>query len=204
MDHRKSLTQGQNGKGATNGSTLSTSLFDQPPTGGIHPRQDVLSPRPSPSVPQLQSQRHDSSSTPASFTFMSGLDSPSRPSAASIREFNYSRRHSAIDFASTFNRDTPPPPPPPDQNVPSTPHRTSTTSPHKKTLPSTVIGQWEVQYLQPTAAHSLLLAQVLCLGMIATLSIRTQKNQITVLHSEILIVATPRAVRWRTRGHATY
>ena len=122
---------GQNGKGATNGSTLSTSLFDQPPTGRIHSRQDVPSPQPSPSVLQLQSQRHDSSSTPASFTFMSGLDSPSRPSAASIREFNYSRRHSAIDFASTFNRDTPPPPPP-DQNAPSTPHRTSTTSPHKK------------------------------------------------------------------------
>lgn len=74
----------------------------------------------------------------------------------------------------------------------------------KRTLPSTVIGQWEVQYLQPTAAHSLLLAQVICLGTIAKLSIRTQKNQITVLYSEILIVATPRAVRWRTRGRATY
>ena len=119
----------QHGKVVINGSMQSTSPFDQPAAGHMHPRQDIPSPHPSPSILQFQTQRHDSSSTPASFTFRSGLDSPSRPSAASIREFNHSRRHSAIDFASTFNRDTPPLP---DQSVVPTSNNISTTSPHKK------------------------------------------------------------------------
>ena len=68
--------------------------------------QDMRSARPLPSPspstsPQLShSQRIDANSTPASFhTLASGQDSPRRPSAASVREFNHSRRHSAVDFS---------------------------------------------------------------------------------------------------------
>ena len=115
------------GKGVSNGSMLTSSPFDQPPAGRIYPRQVIPSPQPSPSIQQLHSQRQDAFSTPASFTFKSGVDSPSRPSAASIRELNHSRRHSAIDFASSFS-----PVSPPEQHPPSTPPINASISSHQK------------------------------------------------------------------------
>ncbi|MCJ1459333.1 polar growth protein [Mycoblastus sanguinarius] len=118
---------GHTGNGAIRRSTVSSTLYSQPNPSYLYPRQDVPSPQPSPSAMMLQSQRQDANSTPASFTFKSGLDSPSRPSAASIREFNHSRRHSAVDFASTFSPSTPV-----EQNPPSTPNRPTAASPHKK------------------------------------------------------------------------
>lgn len=114
---------------STNGILQTTSLYNQTNTGLGYQRHDIPSPQPSPSIQQLQSQRHDSNSTPASFTMKSGLDSPGRPSAASIRELNHSRRHSAVDFVSTFSPTTPPP----EQRATSTTLKHSTTSPHKKT-----------------------------------------------------------------------
>ena len=95
------------------------------------PSQYHPSPQPSPSLPQVQSQRQDASPTPASFTFKSGHDSPSRPSAASIRELNHSRRHSAIDFASTVSLATPPLEPPGATSIISKDAYTAL-SPHKK------------------------------------------------------------------------
>ena len=121
--------------GSVAGSAFSTNLFSQPsPTsphqrhGSPNVRHDGPSPQPSPSPQFLQSQKRDASSTPVSFTFKSGLDSPSRPSAASIRELNHSRRHSAVDFASTLSPATPSLP-----NEPSTPNQSNTMSSHKKT-----------------------------------------------------------------------
>ena len=121
--------------GSVAGSAFSTNLFSQPsPTsphqryGSPNVRNDGPSPQPSPSPQFLQSQKRDASSTPVSFTFKSGLDSPSRPSAASIRELNHSRRHSAVDFASTLSPATPSLP-----NEPSTPNQSNTMSSHKKT-----------------------------------------------------------------------
>lgn len=100
--------------GSVAGSTFSTNLFSQPsPSSPLHrhgspyTRLDRPSPQASPSPQLLQSQKRDASSTPVSFTFRSGLDSPSRPSAASVRELNHSRRHSAVDFASTSSPATP-------------------------------------------------------------------------------------------------
>ncbi|CAD6583881.1 MAG: polar growth protein [Alectoria sarmentosa] len=100
--------------GSAAGSTFSTNLFSLPSPGSPYQRHgspyirhDGPSPQPSPSPQLLQTQRRDASSTPVSFTFKSGLDSPSRPSAASVREFNHSRRHSAVDFASTVSSATP-------------------------------------------------------------------------------------------------
>ena len=95
-----------------------------------HSQPYYPSPQPSPSLHHLQSPRQDASSASGSFTFKSGHDSPSRPSAASIREFNHSRRHSAIDFASTFSPATPPPE---QQAGQSSAAKFATTSPHKKT-----------------------------------------------------------------------
>lgn len=123
--------------GSVAGSNFSTNLFSQPTPspgspyqrhGSPYIRHDGPSPQPSPSPQLLQSQRRDASSTPVSFTFRSGLDSPSRPSAASVREFNRSRRHSAVDLASTFSPATPTIP-----NESSTPDQINITSLHKKT-----------------------------------------------------------------------
>jgi len=90
-------------------------------------RSPQISPPPSPSLQHTQSPRIEASSTPASFsTFTSGPDSPRRPSAASVREYNHSRRHSAVDFspsmraAASFDRSSLTIPP------------RTTTSPHKK------------------------------------------------------------------------
>jgi len=68
-------------------------------------RQAALQPRSqspekpkSPSHPPPPPPTTDNHSPLTRFTFTSGLDSPSRPSAASIRELNHSRRHSSVDF----------------------------------------------------------------------------------------------------------
>ena len=121
--------------GSVAGSTFSTNLFSQPSPSSPHQRHgspyirhDGPSPQPSPSPRLLHSQTRDTSSTPVSFTFISGLESPSRPSAASIREFNHSRRHSAVEFAPTFSAATPTMP---DESL--TLNRINTTSQHKKT-----------------------------------------------------------------------
>lgn len=120
--------------GSVAGSNFSTNLFSQPSPGSPYQRHgspylrhDGSSPQPSLSPQMMQSQRRDASSTPVSFTFKSGLDSPSRPSAASVREFNHSRRHSAVDFASTFS-----PPTPTIPNEAPQSNQTNVTSPHKK------------------------------------------------------------------------
>lgn len=120
--------------GSVAGSTFSTNLFSQPSPGSPYQRHgspytrhDGPSPQSSPSPQLLQTQRRDASSTPVSFTFKSGFDSPSRPSAASVRDFNHSRRHSAVDFASTFSPATPTIPD--DSSIPS---QGNVTSSHKK------------------------------------------------------------------------
>lgn len=65
--------------------------------------QATLQPR-SPSLEKPKSPSHPPPPPPGTdnhsplTTFASGLDSPSRPSAASIRDLNHSRRHSSIDF----------------------------------------------------------------------------------------------------------
>ena len=121
--------------GSIAGSTFSTNLFSQPsPTsphqryGSPYIRHDAPSPQSLPSPQLLQSQKRDATSTPVSFTFKSGLESPSRPSAASIRELNQSRRHSAVDFASTLS-----PAIPSISNESSISNQGNTTSSHKKT-----------------------------------------------------------------------
>ena len=122
--------------GSVAGSTFSTNLFRQPSPSSPHQRysspfvrHDGASPQPSPPSPQLlQSQKRDTVSTPVSLTFKSGLDSPSRPSAASIRDFNHSRRHSAIDFASISTTAVSSVP-----NESTTPSQINTISSHKKT-----------------------------------------------------------------------
>ncbi|KAL8738111.1 MAG: hypothetical protein Q9181_001058 [Wetmoreana brouardii] len=72
-------------------------------------------------------QRADSKVSTHSFSSKGGPDSPGRPSAASVREFNHSRRHSAAELVT---------PPTPEPSVvakgPVSPNR-SATSPHKKT-----------------------------------------------------------------------
>ncbi|KAL6713938.1 hypothetical protein ACLMJK_008432 [Lecanora helva] len=119
----------ESGRGTTTGSLLTTAVFNESSSSQGHAAY-FPSPQPSPSLQQAQSQRQDTNSTPGSSMLKSGLDSPSRPSAASIRELNHSRRHSAIDFASTVSPATPPPDQP---GLPTTPGRNTTTSPHKKT-----------------------------------------------------------------------
>ncbi|KAL8701090.1 MAG: hypothetical protein Q9224_000660 [Gallowayella concinna] len=82
-----------------------------------------------PSTPQLVYAHHraDSRISQRSFSSKTLPDSPGRPSAASIREFNHVQRQSAIDVIT---------PPTPEYSAgskgPTSPHR-SATSPHKKT-----------------------------------------------------------------------
>lgn len=121
--------------GSLAGSSFSTNLFGQASPGSPfqrhgspYTRHDGPSPQPSPSLALPQSQKRDASSTPVSFTYKSGLESPSRPSAASVRDLNHSRRHSAVDFASTFISTTPITP---DESSPS--NQISIPSLHKKT-----------------------------------------------------------------------
>ena len=119
----------QSDKDTIPGSLSTRSPFDGSSPGHAFP-SFYQSPHPSsPSLHQVPSHQQESSSTPRSFTFKSGQDSPSRPSAASIREFNHSRRHSAIDFASTISPATPPPE---QTGTIITPNKSATASPHKK------------------------------------------------------------------------
>jgi len=64
----------------------------------LQPRSQTPEKPKSPSHPPPPPPRTDNRSPHTTFTFASGLDSPSRPSAASIRELNHSRRHSSMDF----------------------------------------------------------------------------------------------------------
>ena len=120
----------QGGQGTGTRTLLTTKHFNGSSPSQGHHSQYIPSPQPSPSLQYLQSPRQDASSTSGSFTFRSGHESPSRPSAASIREFNHSRRHSAIDFAATSSAATPPPE---QQRGLPTVTKSSTLSPHKKT-----------------------------------------------------------------------
>lgn len=131
-------------RGSATGPSTSTSVVNHLDSAQPYLQPSTPSPQPSPSVSQqaLQAQRPDASSTPSSFTFKSGMESPGRPSAASIRELNHSRRHSAADFASSN-----PPLTPTDPNSPSTVEHTSITSPHKKT-PS-LDRNWTMGSLSP-------------------------------------------------------
>ena len=90
-------------------------------------RQEFLNSHTSHSFQLSQYERSDIKLTPVSFTLTSRPGSPTRPSAASIREFNHSRRHSSIDFSTNSKAG----------NLagsisPTTPNRT-VTSPHQKT-----------------------------------------------------------------------
>lgn len=81
----------------------------------------------SPPRPAYGLQRGDSRISHQSFSGKGGPDSPARPSAASVREINHSRRHSTVDLVT----------PPASEHTTVTngtlsPHR-SATSPHKKT-----------------------------------------------------------------------
>lgn len=69
-------------------------------------RDDARTPPPQ-SQQQLRPLRNEANRSPLSFAFASGPDSPGRPSAASIRELNHSRRHSLIDLKSGGLGDVP-------------------------------------------------------------------------------------------------
>ena len=101
------------------------SLIDGPDPWQLHSQevpttQHFLSPQ------VLQRHRSEANSTPASFNLTSGPESPHRPSAASIRELNHSRRHSAIDFGPTLTPETPL-----ERSGTASPSK-NTTSPHRK------------------------------------------------------------------------
>ncbi|MCJ1268156.1 polar growth protein [Lobaria immixta] len=102
------------------------SFIDQPESDQSQPHQEMPESQPSLSPQLPQRHKDETNSPPASFTFSAGPDSPHRPSAASVREFNHSRRHSAIDFASTLGIETPA------DNIGLTPPGRVTPSPHKK------------------------------------------------------------------------
>lgn len=100
------------------------SLIDGPDSWQVQSQevpaaQQLLSPQ------VLQSHRNEANSTPASFS-LSGPESPHRPSAASVRELNHSRRHSAVDFGSTLRPETPL-----ERSGTASPSKT-TISPHRK------------------------------------------------------------------------
>ena len=119
------------GKRTSEGSTTNVTRFHRASTNPLPVPQDFTDPLPSPSFQLAQNHTRDSNSTPSSFTFKSGLDSPSRPSAASIRDLNHSRRHSAVDFASSHGSNAPT-----EQSTQSPTQLTVTTSPHHKKTPS--------------------------------------------------------------------
>ncbi|KAI4205850.1 MAG: hypothetical protein LQ350_000035 [Teloschistes chrysophthalmus] len=72
-------------------------------------------------------QRGESNISTRSFSARHGSDSPGRPSAASIRDLNHSRRHSAVDVAVSSTPD------PATSLHATTSLNKSATSPHKKT-----------------------------------------------------------------------
>lgn len=102
------------------------SLVDPIEIEELHTQQETSNIQPSSSSHLLPRHKSEANSTPGSLLFTAGQDSPHRPSAASVREFNHSRRHSANDFASTVTQDVPA-----DQSVPSSPAKIAA-SPHKK------------------------------------------------------------------------
>ena len=95
------------------------------------PRLPLRSMHSSPSSQIPQIQRSDHLSTPPQSFTTRPPDSPNRPSAASVREFNHSRRHSAADF-------TPKTRTPELRNGNATPIRTMTSAqkPSHKKIPS--------------------------------------------------------------------
>lgn len=101
-------------------------FVDQPESDQSHTHQEIPYSQPSLSPQVLQRHKSGTHSPAASFTFSAGPDSSHRPSAASVREFNHSRRHSAIDFASTLGTETP------TDNAGLTPPARVAASPHKK------------------------------------------------------------------------
>lgn len=102
------------------------SFVDPPEYDQLHTNKEMPHTHPSLSPELLQRHKSDANSPQSSFTFSAGPESPHRPSAASVREFNHSRRHSAIDFASTVGIETP------TDNVGLTPPGRVFASPHKK------------------------------------------------------------------------
>lgn len=102
-------------------------LNDRPENEQPHSQPDAPYVLPSLSPHTLQRHQSDANSPAVSFTFSAGSDSPKRPSAASVRDFNHSRRHSAIDFASVFYG----PEGPSDKGGLASPGRIAS-SPHKK------------------------------------------------------------------------
>ena len=75
---------------------------------------------------QLQVPTHETVSMPSSATFRANPDSALRPSAASVRDLNHSRRHSSVDFGSTASAADAP------EERDSHLSPRSITSPHKK------------------------------------------------------------------------
>ena len=113
-------------RSVSNMSPSSHMMGERPSSRPSHSRQASQNTQTLVPTQQTHSQRRDSKTIPSSFISKSGPDSPGRPSAASIRELNHSRRHSTVETAS---------PPAPDNgqgmNGALTPNR-SMTSPHKK------------------------------------------------------------------------
>lgn len=118
---------GSNRTGSATGSTFSTNLFKQPSPTRPYQREEFSNPQSSPSPQLPESQRYDAGSRLGSFALNPGLDGSSRPSAASIRELNHSRRHSAADFTTTFTPSTP------TEQITPLPNNNATTSLHQKT-----------------------------------------------------------------------
>ncbi|MCJ1464574.1 polar growth protein [Pseudocyphellaria aurata] len=112
---------------STHPSTLPhlTHFVDQSESDQSNIHQDMPHSHLSLSPQLLQRHKSDANSPPASVTFSASPDGPLRPSAASVREFNHSRRHSAIDFATTFGIETP-------SDSGLTPPGRVAASPHKK------------------------------------------------------------------------
>lgn len=105
------------------------SLIDGPDAWQMHSLQEVPATQQLLSPQMLQRHRSETNSTPASLSHNSGPESPHRPSAASVRELNHSRRHSAVDFGSALRPETPL-----ERGGTASPSK-ATTSPHRK-IPS--------------------------------------------------------------------
>jgi hypothetical protein len=89
------------------GPSQSPGFIDQSEPGQIHLQPDTTNFQHTLSPQFPQRHRSEKNSTPGSFSFAPGQDSPVRPSAASLRELNHARRHSAADFAPPLTPETP-------------------------------------------------------------------------------------------------
>ena len=96
------------GRSTSRGSTTGTmlpripSLLDRPGSKIAIRHSQQASPRNASqpqSPPHLHVPNHETTSMPSTATFGLSRESIDRPSAASIRELNHSRRHSSVDFA---------------------------------------------------------------------------------------------------------